>query len=92
LCFFWCYLKHLVFLYFLLIWKEVNKIKSSKRNLPSIVDDFNDENDIAEAFASKYMNLYSSVSFCGNDVDKLKSRINKLIDASDHNDAVVQMS
>jgi len=71
--------------------KEVNKIKSSKRNVPSIVDDCNDENDIAEVFASKHMNLYSSIPFCNNDVDKLKSSINKLIDASDHNDSVIEM-
>jgi len=73
-------------------WKEVNKIKASKRNLPRNVDDCNDENDIAEAFASKYVNLYSIVPFCISVMDKLKSNVNTLINANDHNDAVIQMS
>ena len=69
-------------------WKEVNKIKSSKKNLPNVVDDYNDESDIAETFASKYMNLYSSVSCCINDVEELKHNINRSINANDYNDAL----
>jgi hypothetical protein len=72
--------------------KEVNKVKSSKKHLPSIVDDCSDESDIAETFASKYMHLYSSVPFCINDVDKLKSSINTSINTSNFNDAVIRVS
>ena len=38
------------------------------------------------------MNLNSSVPFCINDVDKLKSSIIKSIDASNYNDAVIRVS
>jgi len=58
-----------------------------RRKLPSIiVDNCNNENGIAETFASKYVNLYRSFLICIDDVDKLKSSITKSIDASDHSD------
>ena len=48
--------------------------------------------EIADKFASNYMNLYSGVPFCITDVDKLKSSINISVDANDYKDAVIRAS
>ena len=71
--------------------KKIKKIKSSNKNLPNIVDDCNNDSDIADVFANKYKDLYGSVPFCTNDIDKLKNTINELIEANDYNEAVIRV-
>jgi hypothetical protein len=59
-------------------WKEVKRIRHKKNNYSKNVDGYTDENSIAQVFASKYKNLYSSVPY---DVVELESIRNEL-DAS----------
>ena len=37
------------------------------------------------------MSLYSSVPFCTDDINKLKNKINESIEASDYDEAVIQV-
>ena len=42
-------------------WREITKLESKNKTLPSAVDGFTDDGDIANSFAQKYSTLYQSV-------------------------------
>ena len=42
-------------------WYEVKKLNGSKSTMPTQVDGFNEDIDIANCFADKYQNLFNSV-------------------------------
>ena len=58
-------------------WKEVNKVKQSNKKLSvNTIDDVICENEIANLFAKKYEDLYTSVSYDGVEMSKLIKDIN----------------
>ena len=42
-------------------WREIKKLESKNKTMPSAVDGFTDDDDIANSFAQKYSKLYQSV-------------------------------
>ena len=59
-------------------WNETLKRKSTTQ-LPSIIDDCDDNTYIVSQFKTTYSDLYNSVSIPVHIVDSLYSKINKLI-------------
>ena len=57
------------------VWAEVEKIRHCNTGNSIIVDDCTNESAIAQLFASKYPNLYNSVSF---DKDEMQHILNEL--------------
>ena len=49
-------------------------------NLPNIIDDKTEVEEISNIFADKYDTLYNSVSYSLNDLDRLKMDIERYID------------
>ena len=50
-------------------WSEVKRLRGEKGTLPCNVDGFKSNRDVSHLFAMKYSELYNSVSY---DVDKLQ--------------------
>jgi len=61
-------------------WSEVRKIKYSTNGVPTNVDGMTDSNDIADMFADKYDEIYSSVPYDSIEMDAIAGRINSDID------------
>ena len=58
------------------LWDEVKKMSKTSNNLPNIIDDKTEVEEISNIFAEKYDTLYNSVSYSLNDLDRLKKDIN----------------
>jgi hypothetical protein len=56
-------------------WAEIKKIRNNKAGCSRIVDDCTDENSIAQLFASKYKNLYTSVPYDVSELNNILSDI-----------------
>ena len=63
-----------------LLWDEVKKMSKTCNNLPNIIDDKTEVEEISNIFADKYDTLYNSVSYSLNDLDRLKMDIERNID------------
>jgi hypothetical protein len=74
-------------------WHEVKKMRGKGGNLPSVVDDCKSDEDIAECFANKYKDLYSSVPYNVDDVTAMKHTLDEdAKQAGDDKDAVITVS
>ena len=60
-------------------WNEILKIRKSTTQLPSIIDDCEDNSYIVGLFKTNYSDVYNSVSTPVHIVNSLYSKINKLI-------------
>ena len=56
-------------------WSEVKRIRSNKTCPSNMVDDFTSPCDIANFFASKYQDLYTSVEFDKAEMDVVRGWI-----------------
>jgi hypothetical protein len=54
-------------------WKDVKKMKGSQNSVPNKIDDTNGSQNIANLFASKFSQLYNSVSYDHSNMLELKS-------------------
>jgi len=61
-------------------WSEVRKIKYSTKGVSSSVDGMTDSSEIADMFADKYDELYSSVPYDSIAMDAIAMCINSGID------------
>ena len=62
------------------LWDEVEKMSKTSNNLPSIIDEKTETEEISNIFAEKYDALYNSVSYSLNDLGKLTKDIDARID------------
>ena len=62
------------------LWDEVKKMSKTSNNLPNIIDDKTEVEEISYVFAEKYDMLYNSVSYSQNDLHKLTMYIDASID------------
>ena len=60
-------------------WKEVKRIKGRSSNISSTVDGKSSAADIAGMFASRYSNLYSSVSYDIEDMQSIRDDLNRSV-------------
>ena len=58
------------------LWDEVRKITKTNNNLPNIIDDKTEVEEISNIFVGKYDMLYNSVGYSINDLNKLTNDIN----------------
>ena len=58
-------------------WQEVNRLKGRKKTLPIMVDGTKGDVDIAEIFANKYKNLYTSVPYDKNVLNQVTSEVSQ---------------
>jgi hypothetical protein len=64
-------------------WSEIQKIRGHGRSVPSVIDNVNKPEDIANLFASSYRSLFSSVSSDREDMSSVHDAINsKLVSDS----------
>ena len=61
------------------LWKEVKKITQSNKSVPNIMDSVTGSENINNLFTEKFKDLYNSVGFDTDQLDKLMSNINKHI-------------
>ena len=57
-------------------WSEVRKVRSTASSCTNVIDDAVGESDICDLLASKYEELYQSVSFNENEMDNLLYDVN----------------
>ena len=60
-------------------WSEVKLHRSNKTCSSNMVDDFTSPCDIANFFASKYQDLYTSVKFDKAEIDIIRSDIDSSV-------------
>ena len=58
-------------------WKEVKRIRGSSSNISSTVDGRSSAADIADMFASRYSDLYTSVSYDVEDMQTIRDELNR---------------
>ena len=63
-----------------LLWDEVKKMSKTSNNLPNIIDDKTEVQEISNIFAKKYDLLYNSVGYSVNELERLKIDINEHIE------------
>ena len=57
------------------VWPEVRKIKGKKGKMACSMDDCNDNDDIANIFSEKYMELYNSVPYDTSEMKSIESSV-----------------
>ena len=57
------------------LWSEMKRLRSNKTCLSNMVDHFTSPCDIANFFASKYQDLYTSVKFDKAEMDVVRGDI-----------------
>ena len=62
------------------LWDEVKKMSNTSNNLPNIIDDKTEVEEISNIFAEKYDLLYNSVGYSVNELERLKIDINEHIE------------
>ena len=72
-------------------WSEVKKIKSSAKFVSNNVDGVTDSNAIADMFADKYDDLYTSVPYDNTEMDVIVKHINSGVVEFNH-DCVINFS
>ena len=60
-------------------WSEVKRIRSHKNCPSNVVDNLSTPESIADFFAKKYEDLYTSVSYSVNDMQKISDEVDALI-------------
>ena len=71
-------------------WSEVKWLRSNKMSLSDMVDDFMSPCDIANFFASKYQDLYTSVKFEKAEMNVVRGDIlSSVLDHGFTNDCIV---
>ena len=58
------------------LWDEVRKMTKTNNNLPNIIDDKTEVEEISNIFVEKYDMLYNTVGYSINDLNKLTNDIN----------------
>ena len=61
------------------LWAEVKRIRGGGSSLSNVVDGFSTSDDISTFFASKYQELYTSVSSDTVDMDCLLNELNETL-------------
>ena len=65
------------------LWKEVKKMKQSSKSVPNIIDSVTGSENINRVFKNKFKDIYNSVGYNADQLDKLMSDIdNKINDYS----------
>ena len=65
------------------LWPEVKKIKGKKGKMASSMDGCNDNDDIANIFSDKYMELYNSVPYNTSEMKSIESSVlSRLLNSS----------
>jgi hypothetical protein len=67
---------------------EIKKINAKKTSQSKVIDGVEDKNGIANIFSNKYEELYNSVSYNQEELDKLLNMVNKDIDITCNNSEV----
>jgi Reverse transcriptase (RNA-dependent DNA polymerase) len=67
-------------------WSEIKRMRGQGSSHSNIVDDCNNPGDIATLFADRFQDLYSSVSYDVEDINKLKVDINASISVNNSNE------
>ena len=62
------------------LWDEVKKMSKTSNNLPNIIDDKTEVEEISNIFAEKYDLLYNSVGYSLNELERLKMDIHRHIE------------
>jgi len=57
------------------LWAEVRRVRRNRSSVSSVVDGLSQAEDIAEVFASKYQDLYTSVSYNSESMDSLRREV-----------------
>ena len=70
------------------LWKELKKLDSARKITPCTVNGFSDNSDIADTFAEKYQNLYTSVPTDASDLTALRQSISDDISLFNPSDIV----
>jgi hypothetical protein len=60
-------------------WKEVQKVRGGKCNLPTNIDGVLGKENIGNLFSAKYKNMYNTVSYNTDDMDNLMADVNTRI-------------
>ena len=63
-------------------WNEVKRMKHAATSCSSVVDSLTNPEDIADKFASKYQDLYTSVSFNVEDINEIRRDVNSAIQST----------
>ena len=63
-------------------WVETKKINNAGKSYPSTIDGVTGDRSIADVFASKYEELYNSVSYSRPDMDRLQEDISSRINGT----------
>ena len=71
------------------LWKEVNKVKGRKKALPAVVDGVKGDAKIAGIFANKYKQLYSSVAYDSERLEKVFDNVSGRLASYTHQDVQV---
>jgi hypothetical protein len=66
-------------------WREAKRLRNSKVGCSNNVDGLSSPNDIAQLFATKYEDLYTSVPYNCNDMDSIRNSINSDLFSSGYN-------
>jgi hypothetical protein len=71
------------------VWSEVRKLRSCNSRLLDSIDNEINSSNIAEIFATKYMDLHSGVPCSSGELDCIKSYVDTHIDRASFYDCVV---
>jgi hypothetical protein len=63
-------------------WRETKRLRSSKAGCSNNDDELSSPNDIAQLFAAKYEDMYTSVPYSCNDMDFTRTSINSDLSSS----------
>lgn len=60
-------------------WREVNQLRCQRKGVCSVIDGLTHSGDIAERFADKYKELYTSVTYDTADMQVIRDKLNKSV-------------
>ena len=66
------------------LWDEVKKITKTNNKLPNMMDGSTEPSDITNIFTDKYENLYNSVGYNTQELERLSAEINSRIEKGCH--------
>ena len=74
------------------VWSEVRKIKGEKGKMACSMDGCNDNDDIANIFSDKYMELYNSVTYDTSEMKSIESSVLSRILNSSCSDYIITVT
>ena len=74
------------------VWPEVRKIKGKKGKMACSMDGCNDNDDIANIFSDKYVELYNSVSYDTSEMKSIESSVLSRILNSSCSDYIITVT